>query len=155
MPLPTVGGGGKHWSCVDPAISLHSHTVPLVQWSTCQLPVMTDLGSKPGGGGYVCETGILLVALSYYNHQFSVFLHYNAKYYCKDISATSIASFNIQKWVPAVRYRYTVVLCFYQQQLKGRRINCSVRLSSLVNCRPEYVRSPGWVSVLLRSSVSC
>jgi hypothetical protein len=32
-----------------PSISLHSHTVPLVQWSTCLLPVMRDPGSNPWG----------------------------------------------------------------------------------------------------------
>ncbi len=40
--------------CAEPAISLHSYTVPLVQWST----------RSPGG--YLCETGILLLALSCY-----------------------------------------------------------------------------------------
>jgi hypothetical protein len=35
--------------CGDPAISLHSYTVPLVQWCTRLLPVMRDLGSIPGG----------------------------------------------------------------------------------------------------------
>jgi hypothetical protein len=35
--------------CGEPAISLHSHTVPLVQWSTRLLPVMRDLGSIPRG----------------------------------------------------------------------------------------------------------
>jgi hypothetical protein len=28
--------------CVEPAISLHSYTIPLVQWSTPLLPVMRD-----------------------------------------------------------------------------------------------------------------
>jgi hypothetical protein len=50
--------------CGEPAISLHSCTAPLVQWSTCLLPVMRDLGSIPMG--YLCETGILLLALSCY-----------------------------------------------------------------------------------------
>jgi hypothetical protein len=40
-------GGGE--PCGEPMISLHSHTVPLVQWSTCLLPVMTYLGSIPWG----------------------------------------------------------------------------------------------------------
>jgi hypothetical protein len=35
--------------CGEPAISMHSHTVPLVQWSTCLLPVMRDPGSIPRG----------------------------------------------------------------------------------------------------------
>ncbi len=35
--------------CEDPAISLHSYTVPLVQWSTHLLPVMRDPGSIPRG----------------------------------------------------------------------------------------------------------
>ncbi len=37
-------------ACGEPAISLHSHHVPLVQWTTCLLPVTRDLGSKPLGG---------------------------------------------------------------------------------------------------------
>ncbi len=47
-------------ACSLPAFN----TVPLVQWSTCLLPVMRDPGSIPTG--YLCETGILLLALSYY-----------------------------------------------------------------------------------------
>jgi hypothetical protein len=31
----------------EPAISLHSYTVPLVQWSSHLLPVMRDPGSIP------------------------------------------------------------------------------------------------------------
>ncbi len=50
--------------CGEPAISLHSYTVPLVQWSTCLLLIMRDMGSIPRG--YLCETGILLLALSRY-----------------------------------------------------------------------------------------
>jgi hypothetical protein len=42
--------------CGEPAISLHSYTVPLVKWSTILLPVMRDPGS----------IGILLSALSRY-----------------------------------------------------------------------------------------
>jgi hypothetical protein len=33
--------------CVEPAISLHLYTVPLVQWSTRLLPVKRDTGSIP------------------------------------------------------------------------------------------------------------
>jgi hypothetical protein len=50
--------------CGEPAVSLHSYTVPLVQWSTRLLPVMRDPSSIPRG--YLCETGILLLALSLY-----------------------------------------------------------------------------------------
>ncbi len=35
------------WVCGEPAISPHSHTVPLVRWSTRLLPVMSDPGSIP------------------------------------------------------------------------------------------------------------
>ncbi len=35
--------------CGEPAISLHSYTVPLVQWSFRLLPVMRDPGSIPRG----------------------------------------------------------------------------------------------------------
>ncbi len=35
--------------CGEPAISLHSQTVPLVYWSTHLLPVMRDPGSIPRG----------------------------------------------------------------------------------------------------------
>jgi hypothetical protein len=51
--------------CGEPAISLHSYLVSLVQWTTRFLPVMRDLGSIPRG--YLCETGILLLALSCYS----------------------------------------------------------------------------------------
>ncbi len=57
-----AGGGGELYG--EPAISLHSYTVPLVQWFTRLLPVMRDPGSIPRG--YLCETGILLSALSRY-----------------------------------------------------------------------------------------
>jgi hypothetical protein len=50
--------------CGEPAILLLSYTVPLVQWSTCLLLIMRDPCSIPGG--YICETGILLLALSRY-----------------------------------------------------------------------------------------
>ncbi len=50
--------------CGEPAISLQSHTVPQVQWSTRLLPIMRDLGSIPRE--VLCETGILLLALSHY-----------------------------------------------------------------------------------------
>jgi hypothetical protein len=36
--------------CGEPAISLHSHHVSLVQWTTCLLPVTRDPGSNPLGG---------------------------------------------------------------------------------------------------------
>ncbi len=42
--------GDHYWLtiyCGDPAISLHSYTVLLVQWSNHLLPVMRDLGSIP------------------------------------------------------------------------------------------------------------
>jgi hypothetical protein len=51
--------------CGEPAISLHSHHVSLVQWTTCLLPITRDSDSNPLGG-YLCETGILLLALSRY-----------------------------------------------------------------------------------------
>ncbi len=35
--------------CGEPAISLHSYTVALVQWSTRLLPIMRDPGSIPRG----------------------------------------------------------------------------------------------------------
>ncbi len=47
--------------CGEPAISLHSHHLSLVQWTTCY--------GGPGfktPGGYLCETGILLLTLSGY-----------------------------------------------------------------------------------------
>ncbi len=42
--------------CGEPAISLHSHHVSLVQWTTRLIPVTRDLGSNPQGGTYV-KTG--------------------------------------------------------------------------------------------------
>jgi hypothetical protein len=44
------GGGG---ACGEPAISLHSNHVSLVQWTTCLLPVTRDPGSNPQGGAFV------------------------------------------------------------------------------------------------------
>jgi hypothetical protein len=38
----------------------------LVQWTNPLLPVTRDLGSIPRGGGYLFETGILLLAMSRY-----------------------------------------------------------------------------------------
>jgi hypothetical protein len=52
--------------CGEPTISQHSYAVPLVQWSAHLLPIMRDPGSIPEGGGYLCETVILLLALSRY-----------------------------------------------------------------------------------------
>jgi hypothetical protein len=49
--------------CGEPAISLHSHHVSLVQWTTRLLPVMRDPGSNPRGG-VLCEN--LLLVLSRY-----------------------------------------------------------------------------------------
>jgi hypothetical protein len=43
--------GGEH--CGEPAISLYSHYVSLVQWTTCLLPVTSDPGSNPQWGTYV------------------------------------------------------------------------------------------------------
>ncbi len=43
-----LGAGGE--PCREPAISLHSHHVSLVQWTTRLLPVTGDPGSKPLGG---------------------------------------------------------------------------------------------------------
>ncbi len=61
--LESVDGCVFH-NCGEPAISLHSHTVSLVQWVNPLLHVMTDPGSIPRG--YSCETGILLLVLSRY-----------------------------------------------------------------------------------------
>jgi hypothetical protein len=52
------------YCCGEPAISLHSYQFPLVQWSTRFLPVMRDPSSIPRG--YICETRIILLALSCY-----------------------------------------------------------------------------------------
>ncbi len=43
LRVPTSG-------CAEPAMSLYSHHVSLVQWTTRLLPVTRDLGSKPLGG---------------------------------------------------------------------------------------------------------
>ncbi len=55
---------GKYISCGEPAISHDFHHVSLVQWTTCLLPTTRDTGSNPLGD--LCETGILLLALSHY-----------------------------------------------------------------------------------------
>jgi hypothetical protein len=55
------------WTYREPAISLQSQHVSLVQWTNPLLPVTRDLGSKPLGV-YLCETEFLLLALSRYKH---------------------------------------------------------------------------------------
>ncbi len=57
--------------CGEPAISLHSYTISLVKWVNPLLPVLRDPGSIPRG--YLCETRILLLALSHYNSKHFVF----------------------------------------------------------------------------------
>jgi hypothetical protein len=55
-PLSGFTTGVSCWGgepCGEPAISLHSHHVSLVQWTTCLLPVTRDSGSNPLGGTYV------------------------------------------------------------------------------------------------------
>ncbi len=64
MTIHKLVHDGNQTYCGEPAISLQSYTVPLVQWSTRLLPVMRDPGSIPRG--YLCETGILLLVLSCY-----------------------------------------------------------------------------------------
>ncbi len=46
------------------ACNLTSHHVSLIQWTTCLIPDTRDTGSNPWGD--LCETGILLLALSGY-----------------------------------------------------------------------------------------
>jgi hypothetical protein len=53
----------------NPAISLYSYTVSLVQWVNPLLPVMRDPGSIPM---YLSETGILLLALSRYKSNYYI-----------------------------------------------------------------------------------
>jgi hypothetical protein len=63
QPTESAAGGEP---CGEPAISHDSHHVSLVQWTT-------RFASRHKGprfkstGGYLCETGILLLALSRYN----------------------------------------------------------------------------------------
>jgi hypothetical protein len=53
--------------CGEPAISLHSHHVSLVQWTTYLFASRPEgPGFNPQGGTYVCETGIPLLVLSRY-----------------------------------------------------------------------------------------
>jgi hypothetical protein len=59
-----VGSGGDPW--VEPAISLHSYTVPLVQWSICLPPIIPWRTWVQSMEGYWCETRILVLALSRY-----------------------------------------------------------------------------------------
>ncbi len=49
----TDGVGCWGEPCGESAISLHSHHISLVQWTTCLLPVTRDPGSNPQGGTYV------------------------------------------------------------------------------------------------------
>ncbi len=48
-PFTTDGVGCWGEPCGEPAISLHSYHVSLVQWTACLLPVRRDPGSNPQG----------------------------------------------------------------------------------------------------------
>ncbi len=50
QPTELAAGGEP---CGEPAISLHSHHVSLVKWTTYLLPVTRDPGSNSHGGTYV------------------------------------------------------------------------------------------------------
>ncbi len=58
--------------------SLHSHMIlTMSHWSiglTCLLPITRDPGSNPLGD--LCETGIILLALSRYKHIIIFFVRY-------------------------------------------------------------------------------
>jgi hypothetical protein len=47
QPTESAAGGEP---CGEPAISIHSHHVSLVQWTTCLLPATRDTGLNPLGG---------------------------------------------------------------------------------------------------------
>jgi hypothetical protein len=64
----TVGCWGEPFG--EPAISLHSYTVPLVQWSTRLLPVMRDPVSIPRGVN-LGEIGILVSVVSLHPHTYT------------------------------------------------------------------------------------
>ncbi len=66
----------------EPAISLHSYTVSLVQRANPLLPIMRDPGSIPRE--YICETRILLLALSQYktNIHCNVGSSYEKPFFC-------------------------------------------------------------------------
>jgi hypothetical protein len=49
----TDGVGCWGEPCGEPTISLHSHHVSLVKWTTCLLPVTRDPGSNPQGDTYM------------------------------------------------------------------------------------------------------
>jgi hypothetical protein len=52
--------------CVESAISHDSHHVSLVQWTNLFASHHKGHRFKSPGGGYLCETGFLLLALSRY-----------------------------------------------------------------------------------------
>jgi hypothetical protein len=54
--------------CGEPAISLRSHHVSLVQWTTCLLPVTRDPGSNPLGGLMWNRDSPVSVVSLQYNH---------------------------------------------------------------------------------------
>jgi hypothetical protein len=69
------GWSNSVWSyCGDPAISHDSYHVSLVQWTSCLLPATRDTGSIPWG--VLCETGILLLALSRYTIVIFVWIYW-------------------------------------------------------------------------------
>jgi hypothetical protein len=67
------GGAGSHWTreyCLDPAISHIFLHVSLVQWTN--LFASRHKGHRfKSPGGYLCETGILLLAMSRNNILFT------------------------------------------------------------------------------------
>jgi hypothetical protein len=54
----------ENWG--EPAISLHSHHVSLVQWTTCLLPVMRGSGSKSQGGTWNLDSPVSIVSLHWW-----------------------------------------------------------------------------------------
>jgi hypothetical protein len=74
--VTTDGVGCRGEPCGEPAISLHSHHVSLVQLTTRLLPIMRDPGSNPQGG-YLYEIGISPVSI--------VSLHYHVCCKCSKL----------------------------------------------------------------------
>ncbi len=92
--------------CGEPAISHDSHHVSLFQWTN--LFASCHKGHRfKSPGGYLCETGILLLALSRY---IFVYLYRSYLYNCMYMSA-------LQNQSPVRRFIYCIIILWYVKQI--------------------------------------
>jgi hypothetical protein len=76
--LPASESAAEVEPCGEPAISLHSHHVSLVQWTTGLLPIIKDPGSNPQGGTYVKrDSPVSIVLLQCYVYVIHMHMNIN------------------------------------------------------------------------------